>query len=210
MLIGLYINLNKRKDRRLHFHKLKKYFNFIRNIGRYPATYHNNGSLGCSLSHLKCLQFLYIKTKTPYVAVFEDDFTITNTRYFLDFTRNFEKIKNNNDWDLITLTPHKNSKTIKSDGNYTKHGFKRIQDTQTMTGYIIKREFIPVLIQCLKLGVNSMKAGKTIHTFTCDQVWKRLQGNHVFICYNKQFASQLPGWSDIDKRRVNYNSKLIN
>jgi hypothetical protein len=55
MLSGYYINLEKRTDRKKHFESLKQKYAFLSNIQRFNAIANNNGAIGCSMSHVKCL-----------------------------------------------------------------------------------------------------------------------------------------------------------
>ena len=43
-----------------------------------------------------------------------------------------------------------------------------------------------------------------------DQYWKRLQTEYPFYYYSEIFAGQLVGWSNIEKRMVDYNDRFIN
>jgi hypothetical protein len=40
--------------------------------------------------------------------------------------------------------------------------------------------------------------------------WKKLQFDYPFYYYSKIFAGQLPGWSSIENRFVDYNQQFIN
>ena len=57
-LKGFYINLKTRTDRMNSFECLKKKYPFFKAIKRIDAIYSNYGPLGCSLSHIKCLNKL--------------------------------------------------------------------------------------------------------------------------------------------------------
>ena len=89
------------------------------------------------------------------------------------------------------------------------NGFCRIIETQTMTGYIVKTSMLPVLLANLKEASGLMLKGQSSNTSACDQYWKRLQHPLKFYYYKNIFAGQLAGWSDLEKRNVNYNDRFL-
>ena len=101
---GFYVNLAYRSDRREHFEKLQKDFPFFKNIKRMDAIYSKESAAGCCSSHINCLTEC-LKLTDKYYLIMEDDFFIFNKIHFNNFIKEFEKIKNDNDWDIITLTP---------------------------------------------------------------------------------------------------------
>ena len=220
MLSGYYINLSDMKDRYKHFEDLKKNNPFFSNIKHFEAIKNKNGSLGCSMSHYRILNLLLEEIdnnkKEDYYMVCEDDFFIFNQDNFNEFEKNFNLIKDRNDWDLITLTPRgktmKNDMDAYSNSNSNTFGFKRITETQTTTAYIIKRKFIPTLMENLHEGITNMIThGKTVNkNNTCDQCWKKLQTKYVFLYHDKVFGGQLPGYSTIEGTVVDYNKRFMN
>lgn len=201
---GYYINLNHRTDRKQQIEGMKKKYNFFKDIERFPAFLHQRGDIGCAKSHLTVLHELS-KRNEPYYLILEDDFIILNENNFISFQKAFEEIKDDNDWDLITLTPR--GKTEKK--NF-KNDFHKIIDTQTATGYIVKHRFIHILFHHFKLGLwILMNNGEGIRG-AIDQSWKPLQLKSNFLYYDKIFAGQRPGYSDIEKQVVNYNNRFIN
>jgi GR25 family glycosyltransferase involved in LPS biosynthesis len=215
---GLYINLKKRTDRKKHFEERVKSRSFFSNVERMDAIEYSNGAIGCGFSHLKCLFELGNLSKggdcignfeDKYVVVMEDDFFILNEINFQYFSSSFEKIKNSNEWDIIVLTPRGDTVINENKNEMNLNGFSRIINNQTTTGYIIKTEFIPYLYKNIKTAVEQLIQTKDLSIYSIDQYWKRLQSEHKFYYYNHIFAGQLPGWSDLEKRIVNYNERFI-
>tara|TARA_Y100000389_G_C17457448_1_gene519143 strand:- start:1908 stop:2582 length:675 start_codon:yes stop_codon:yes gene_type:complete len=208
-LKGFYINLDERVDRKEHFEKLKTKFDFLKGIERMKAVKNNIGAIGCAMSHIKCMNELLNKCKNDkndYVAIFEDDFCLLNEVNFEKFIEAFDKIKNE-DWDVIVLTPRGN--TIKTEDKYSNHEFLRIIEAQTMTGYIVKVSFLNKLSNLIKIGIENMIKGDKHDNNACDQIWKKLQTEHKFIYYKHIYGGQLQGWSDLEKRMVNYNRRFL-
>ena len=199
---GYYINLTHRVDRKNHMENLKQHQSFFSNVERLEAIQNKNGAIGCSLSHIKGLTELLKKNKDCYM-ILEDDFFIFDDHNFNEFINNFEEIKNNDNWDLITLTPR--GKTIKH--NYINK-FHKIIENQTGTAYIIKHFFLEKLLNTFKNGVLRLMKGEDPNLYALDQCWKPLQLENKFIYFEKIFGGQLPCYSDIEKRIVDYNDRF--
>ena len=204
---GYYINLSKRDDRRTFFEKQRRKYRLLVNLNRFEAIENENGALGCSLSHYKLLESLYNgNNKQPYYLVCEDDFEIFNDKNYASFYKSFKSIQTE-DWDVITLTPR--GKTDKNFKKYNTRGFARIYDTQTTSGYIIKHNFIPQLMKHFKMSIDSLTNCGSVRENACDIVWKKIQTESKFIYYNKLFARQLPGYSNIENKMVDYSDRFL-
>ena len=199
---GFYINLNGRTDRKEHFEKLKIKYPFLSNIERFSAIENLDGALGCCCSHIDSLT-LAMDLNEPYVAIFEDDFTILNPDNFFKFIDDFNNIKSHDFWDVIVLTPS-GTTTHPSISN-----FNRIINNQTASGYIIKSNALPILINILTESKQLQLRGVIKNISAIDQYWKQMQLNYSFYYYKDIFAGQLVGWSDIEKRFVDYNDRFM-
>jgi GR25 family glycosyltransferase involved in LPS biosynthesis len=199
---GFYINLEHRTDRRQHIEKLIECTGLFSNIERMNACVGTRGDIACGMSHIKCLNQLS-EFNEPYYIILEDDFMILNTDLYKEFEEAFDKIKDQ-EWDVIVLTPL--GKDIQR--NYYPN-FHRICDTQTTTGYILKHHMVDEFKTIFRLGVSHLLQNHSPNLWSIDQVWKQIQHNKIFLFYNKCFAGQLPGYSDIEKRMVNYNRPFL-
>lgn len=199
---GYYINLEKRTDRDKHVKENVLSRPFFENVKRFNAITHRKGAVGCTLSHIECLKKLQTNND-PYYMILEDDFFILNEDNYRLFTESFEKIKEEN-WDVIVLTPR--GKT------HTRHicdDFNRIIDNQTTTGYIIRHDFIQKLLPVYENSVKYLETGGNPDIWALDSCWKPLQVTTHFWYFAKIYAGQLPGYSDIEKRPVNYNQRFV-
>jgi len=203
MLKGFYINLDNRTDRKDYFENLKKQHPFFNNIERMSAIEKEDGPHGCCCSHIQALSMAE-KIDEPYVAIFEDDFMILDFNHFSQFMKDFTLIADSEKWKIIVLTPRGN--TIH---NEDIQNFKRIVENQTATGYIIKKDMIPILIENLKEAEKLQREGVDKAISANDQYWKRLQNTYPFYYYKDIFAGQLIGWSTIEKRYVDYNDRFM-
>lgn len=198
---GYFINLDSRKDRLTHIDNLKMKYDYLKNIKRMNAIRKDNGAIGCTLSHIKCLYDLQ-KKDGDYFIILEDDFDILNHENFIKFQEDFEKIKDKN-WDVLILTP----RGISVKELYSN--FKKIIDNQTTTGYIVKKSFISTLLSVYEDGLKKLMKYNTPLKYALDQYWKPLQKNSNFIYYKYIFGGQLSGYSDIEKTNVNYNMRYL-
>jgi GR25 family glycosyltransferase involved in LPS biosynthesis len=205
---GYYINLEARIDRRSHFEKNILSIDFFKGIDRFHAIEHADGPVGCGLSHITALKKgLQEHGTDEYICIFEDDFMILHMDNMKQFIENFEYIKTSNVWNVIVLTPRGN--TVESNPIMTQYGFKKIVDNQTATGYIVKTNFVPILIANLEQAVQNMLYGKNKDIYAIDQYWKELQKTHAFYYYSNIFGGQLSGWSNNENRHVDYNQRFI-
>jgi len=202
---GYYINLEKREDRKNHIeNNIKKKYSFFSNIERMNAIWNENGGIGCGLSHIKCLTKLKLENE-KYYMILEDDFFIFNDDAFKNFESEFDKIKELDNWDIIVLTPRGDTINF----NYISN-FHRINNNQTATGYIIKHEMVNYLEDLFKEGIVNLMKNENPNIWAIDQVWKRIQNTHVFLYYKSLFGGQLEGYSDIERKYVNYNERFKN
>ena len=203
MFQGYYINLEHRTERKLNIESIQQKFPQLANIKRFNAIKHQHGGIGCTLSHVNVLSKLDLLDET-YFLVLEDDFNIINEEGFRSFLNDFEKIKEDN-WDIIVLTPCY-STIFKESAN---NNFYRIKSTQTTTGYIIKKTFVNILKTNFEKSIQLLENSKDYNKYSCDQYWKKLQNDHIFLCYNRIFANQLPGISDVEHKYVDYTNFLL-
>jgi len=192
----LYINLEKRSDRREHVEKeLKK-------IG-FPATRFNaiklkNGALGCSMSHLRCIQHAK-EQNWPHILVCEDDIQ------FLDpelFRRQMNKFLKNHidDWDVLLLAGNNMPPFQEIDETCVK-----VSQCQTTTGYIVKQHYYDKLIDNFKLGIQFLMREPQKHLiYAIDKNWFYLQQSDRWYLIIPLTVVQKTDYSDIEKRIVNY------
>lgn len=197
---GVFINLDRRKDRLEHMKNIIQKYSMFSKIERISAVADNNGAIGCGLSHIKALRSLKSK-KCEYYLVLEDDFSISSNEIFTEFISDFEHQCNLFDWDLITLCPH----SCRLSNVQTNSFFSKIEYSLTTVAYIIKKNFIPFLAMFFMDVVDEMKSGANK---TIDVEWGRLFKEHNIYCYNKQFVTQIPGLSDVTKRKEDYKETL--
>jgi glycosyl transferase family 25 len=206
---GYYINLDYRLDRKKHMDGYKKNISFFNKLERFSAIKNDAGFLGCALSHINVLKKLLNK-KGDYFMICEDDLQIIYPKVFNQFLTNFRNIKDSLHWDMITLTPFFPKINNKCVDIMKNNNFIKLDASNTTTCYIIKRTFIDKLIENFKTATSYLLKGDrhTAQKYAIDKYWKVLHETDNIYSYKNIFASQLKGYSDIEKVNVNYSNHL--
>jgi len=210
----LYINLASRPDRKQHIEEE------LRGVGLNPTRFNaiklKNGRIGCSMSHLKCLQIAK-KNNWSHVMICEDDLKILNRQTFVNSMNTFFRMHGDGDGDS-------NSHGDNSSANNTWNvlllagnnvpPYKKIDDTciqvshcQTTTGYIVKMNYYDTLIDNIRTGIeNLMKMPDQHIIYAIDKYWIKLQKQHTWYMLAPVVAVQREDYSDIEERKTNYES----
>jgi len=185
----VYINLDERTDRRAHVEtQLARAFPADK-IQRFPAIKAAKGAVGCSRSHIAVLE-LAKANGWANVLIVEDDFTWNN----------FEKGAPVLDgllerpFDVIVLCGA--YVACQPDG--------RLQSCQTTTAYIVSEAYYDILLANYKAGLALYEATDDYRTYALDQFWKRLQPVGRWYIVRPNMGFQLPGYSNVEGRPVNY------
>ncbi len=189
-----YINLEKRKDRNQEFldnfpevdqskiHSVKAHY--------YPE----NGAVGCLMSHITALS-MALNDKGENILICEDDFFIKDMAYCNKMLNLFmDKIKT---WDVIMLG--QNTIESKDTGIETpeKEKIIKILNSQTASGYIIKRSYIPTLLEIYGEDMTEYVTTNKWGNYFTDQSWKVLQPIDNWYSFTPSVGVQRPSYSDI-------------
>jgi glycosyl transferase family 25 len=194
-----YINLDKRCDRRKYFENQMKLLKW--SATRFPAIENENGALGCSLSHLKLLEYAK-KNNFNHILIMEDDITFLNP---LIFTQNLDKFLSSNiEFDVLLIAGN-NIGPYKIINDYcvqTSH-------CQTTTGYLVKHTYFDTLIENFKNSIAGLIKKYNINEYAIDQHWCKLQQIHRWFLLTPLTVTQKPDYSDIEKCNINYNKIML-
>ena len=130
---AVYINLEHRTDRKVHVEGQ------LASIGinaptRFNAIKLPNGAIGCSMSHLKCLQ-LAKEQGWPHLLLCEDDIEFLDPALFVNQLNGFLNNHEEDDtWDVLLIAGN-NMPPYGLEDDYSV----RIFQCQTTTGYLIKQ-----------------------------------------------------------------------
>ena len=196
-----YINLEHRKDRNQEaITELQKIG--ITNPNRFNAIKHENGAIGCSMSHLEVLKIAK-KNNWDYVTIFEDDVLFLNPGETL--TKLDEIVNSNIEWDVIVLGGN-NFKPYET----INDNFIRVKNCQTTTAYIVKKSYYDTLINHWSEGLQKLIQTNDTPKYALDQYWKILQNKDNFILITPVEVVQRESYSDIEKINANYIEQMLN
>jgi len=197
---ALYINLESRPDRKQHVENQMKVIGIQAN--RFNAIKLANGALGCSMSHLKCLQIAK-EQNWEHVLICEDDITFINPGLFIRQANKF--LKNQNKWDVVLIAGN-NMPPYKVVDEYCV----QVTRCQTTTGYLVRSHYYDTLIDNIKTGINMLVRNPDLHkVYAVDKFWFLLQDKDLWFLITPLSVVQREDYSDIEKRRTNYTKNMV-
>jgi GR25 family glycosyltransferase involved in LPS biosynthesis len=197
----LYINLQDREDRKQHVEEQLRMVGF-QNPERFNAVVMDIGAIGCSMSHLRCLETAREKN-WDHVLICEDDVLFLNPELFTQQMNTF--LENHDDWDVVFLGGHNNQQYIPVDDSCVQ-----VHRCQTTTGYLVKSHYYDKLIDIMKEGVEMfIKEPHNFSIYAVDRYWFRLQELDKWYLIIPLSVTQKEDYSDIEKMSVNYHYYLL-
>lgn len=215
----LFINLEHREDRK--FHVIAQ----LRSVGclapeRFPAIQAKDGAVGCSLSHIKCLELAKARGWES-VCIVEDDFKCVDPMKFRKSLADFQEHADSDgiQWDVLLLggnncPPH--FTPISSGGaGGTEEGAEikycvEITNCQSAIAYVVRQDFYDMMIQNYREGVAKLMRDPTNkREFAVDMYWKQLQCSGKWFLLVPLTITQLACYSDIEKREMNYDHLML-
>jgi hypothetical protein len=197
----LYINLDERHDRLKH---VQNEMDKLGVIGeRVSAIKMPDGAVGCTMSHIKCLE-LAKSRGWPHVFICEDDILFLNPdvlkENLLKFSGNREL-----DWDVVIIGGN-NSPPYQRIAEYCI----RVFNNQTTTGYIVKSHYYDSLIANFRESAKYLlREPSKRKLYALDIYWKRLQTGGKWYMITPPTVVQADSYSDIEGRRVNYSGLML-
>jgi glycosyl transferase, family 25 len=198
---SLFINLDSRTDR--FDHALEEFDKFNIEVERVPAIKHKQGAVGCTMSHIKCLQLAKARDY-EHVFICEDDITFTDPKKLQESAELFKQ-NIQLDWDVLIIGGN-NVPPYKKITDYCA----RIFNCQTTTGYIVRKHFYDTLIANFKeSATNLMRKPENGREFALDIYWKKLQTQHTWLMLTPPTVTQYESFSDIEQKNVNYDHLML-
>jgi len=201
-----YINLDHRTDRKEQFeNQITTHFKdsiLESRIERFPAIKHEQGLLGCSMSHLEVIKKAR-QTDAKYILVFEDDFEFIVSRetFLTNLEQLFQQVETNGlDFKVIMLAYNANNRAE----IYANDLLDYTTDVQTCAGYLVNSKYFDELITCWEEGVKMYQETGKDWIYCCDQYWKKLQKEKWFL-FKTRIGKQRAGFSDCGLKYVDYN-----
>jgi glycosyl transferase family 25 len=195
-----YINLESRPDRKQHVEEQLHNIG-IQNVTRFNAIQTLNGAIGCSLSHLKCLEIAK-QNKYDHILIVEDDIQFLNPSLFVTQLNKF--LTNHKTWDVVLVAGNNIPPYKVIDDSCVK-----ISKCQTTTGYMIKNHYYDTLINNFKTGIQKLMKEPEKHImYAIDKYWFQLQGKDSWYLITPLTVTQREDYSNIEKKHTNYTSLM--
>lgn len=195
---AFYINLESRPDRKQHIEQE------LLKVGikaqRFNAIRLPNGAIGCSMSHLKCIETAK-QNNWDHVCIVEDDIQFLKPRVFVQQC----KLALSKKHDVILLAGNNVPPYIRIDDSCVK-----VSRCQTTTGYIVKQHYYDKLIANIKEGIGKLLREPEKHVlYAIDKHWFQLQEIDTWLLVTPLTVTQREDYSDIEKRPTNYTRAMI-
>ena len=197
---AFYINLESRTDRKTHIESQLKLVGI--NATRFNAIKLKNGALGCSMSHLKCLEIAKLK-KWPHLLILEDDIKFIYPELFKNQLNTF--LKNHKGWDVVLIGGNNVPPYKKIDNTCIK-----VSTCQTTTGYLVNGHYFDKLIENFRTGIKKLISFPDQHRlYAIDKFWFALQKQDSWYLIIPLTVTQREDYSDIEKRPTNYTPVML-
>jgi glycosyl transferase family 25 len=187
----IYINLEERKDRLEQITTELKVIPENKLI-RFNAIKDIKGHIGCSKSHIACLE-LAIQNNWKNVLIIEDDMIFVN---YEEGTKLIDKLINK-DFDVISLG--------NTHVNCDKNNYK-LYAGDTTTAYIVNNHYYEKLLNNYKEGLKLLIDTYEITKYCLDKYWKKLQSTDNWFIIHPSLCIQSIGFSSIENK---INNQII-
>ena len=204
----IYINLDERKDRNEEIlQEIKKIGLPEDKVHRLSAVKRKWGALGCSLSHIACLEFI-IKNGWKRTLVLEDDAGFEQSRWATgvsDINKMMQTSGQKNTdskWDVIFLGGF-----VRDPNGPVKTEYPNLWKTKNTScthAYIIREEYAKKLLDHTETAVQMMmKYPSNLKQFNLDNAWSQLMAEDRWFITLPTLAYQRESYSDIEGSNAN-------
>lgn len=196
----LYINLEKRVDRKEHFlEEIVKLCDDPSKVVRVDAVYDSFGALGCTKSHVKALDLFLANDSWKTCAIFEDDFTFYEGSVEKNNAMIRRFFEGGFSWEVLLLAtnqPKERPVPTEVEGVY------KVFYTQTASGYILHKESAHTLCSLFKESLCLLEVSRSAHHHAHDMYWNT--AGLQWYCFQPNMGYQYAGMSDIEHGFVEY------
>lgn len=196
----LYINLEHRKDRDASVQQELAKVGLL-NVERFNAIRKERGAIGCSLSHIRCLE-LAIQRDYDYVLICEDDLVVLNPHLFAENAHKF--LNASMEWDVVLIAGN-NMVPFNVVTDYCI----RIYNCLTTTGYIVRKHYYATLLRNFKEGVVQLMRDPENNQYKIDKHWHLLQKQDRWYMLIPPTIVQREDYSDIEKKVTNFTHYML-
>lgn len=221
---GFYINLESRPDRRaLVETELPKVGLSPDYIKRFNAVClpkkSGSGAIGCSMSHLRCLEIAR-KNGWGHCLIVEDDIVFTDPGVFVASMNQFLAEYGGGGgadtprFDVCLIAGNNVAPVVQ------RHPFcAKVAKCQTTTGYLVMAHYYDTLIENYREGIRQLMSDPDCReglqytacqlTYSIDKWWFQLQGRDQWFLITPLTVTQRADYSDIECRQTNYDRVML-
>lgn len=204
-----YINLAERVDRKEHIEKELK--NMGWKVTRVDAIQHEDGRLGCSMSHLKVLEMAKEKG-LDHVVVLEDDARFTDPLLLKSLLKEFFEM--NLEYDVLMLAgsiyrPARSITKITKPIKHIKNNVWQVYNSFCGVAYIVNNNYYDTLIDNIKKGISLLRKYPDDNLYALDSYWYLLQSRDTWYILRPRTITQIVGRSNIRDNIINADSALL-
>lgn len=181
----LYINLDKRPDRRKQIENELQGFKHVERIEAVDTSTNGSGYFGCCLSHINALETAK-ERGWEEVMICEDDFEFVNKDKYVSPAV---------EYDVCMLEGDIVDKSF-IDWNYNK-----VQNGLHTGCYIVKKHYYDILIDCFKESYDKLKQNYIRDNYL-DVYWNKLQVKDKFITPSLLIGRQRESYSNIKNKNI--------
>ena len=183
----VYINLNKRTDRRTHIESLLSQYNIP--ADRFEAIEHSHGLYGCGQSHLAVLKTAR-DNKWKNVLILEDDILFNLAPS--DFEKSIERLfLEGPQFDVFMLDINlQRSEPAEQDWAI------RVKYAHCAGAYIVNSHYYQKLIDLYEWALPLLLNTGMHWVYANDAVWGKLQEEDKWYTFKQQICKQMNGYSD--------------
>ena len=198
----LYINVDKRTDRREQFETEMLMFGIANtSYTRITGMAHKNGAVGCLMSHAKVMAYASVYYPGQHVLTFEDDIKFRQNRTIVE-QRLSEFWKNDtvsDKWDILMLA--KNLVMSKPSGI---PNLVRVRKAYSTSAYLVHADYVNTLLRTWHDALEGYEKHGFNNMYKSDVSWLKLQQKHRWFAFHPPLCIQRASYSDVEKRKVNY------
>jgi GR25 family glycosyltransferase involved in LPS biosynthesis len=201
----VYINLEKRTDRKEWVeHELQVKLEFPQEkVLRFNAISLSNGAMGCSMSHLKCLENARDQG-WEHIFIVEDDIQFLDPALFKTQLNGF--LKQHNTWDMLLIAGNNLLPYSPIDDTCVQ-----VYNCLTTTGYIIRKHYYNTLIQNIRQGLELfIKNPQDKNKYAVDVYWLLLQQKDKWYLLIPLSVVQRENYSNIEQKTTNFTQFMLN
>lgn len=195
----MYINLERRKDRRSEIEHELESMGLMEKAIRFEAIDRpGKGIVGCTYSHLACLKYAR-EQNWKNVLILEDDFTFIIDKESFEHTLS-TFFDSNISYDVCMIS------YFLQRSRPTEYSFlTKVDEAQTASGYLVHQKFYNKLIDLYEYAAPILDETMTHWIYANDQIWKQLQPVSEWYCLTR-CGKQRPSYSDNAQQYYDYDN----